>query len=189
MGRYQQEYRRSLTEPDRYWRAAAGLIDWYTEPATVLDSSGPPLYRWFTGGVLNTCFNAVDRHVRDGRAGQPALIYDSPVTGTQRVMTYRELLDEVARFAGVLTGLGVTAGDRVVIYMPMVPEAAGDDAGVCPDRRGSLGGVRRVRRGRARDADRGRQAGGDRDGVLWHRGEPGGGVQADPGPGDRALAA
>jgi len=123
MGRYQQEYRRSLTEPDRYWRAAAGLIDWYTEPATVLDSSGAPLYRWFTGGVLNTCFNAVDRHVRDGRAGQPALIYDSPVTGTQRVMTYRELLDEVARFAGVLTGLGVTAGDRVVIYMPMVPEA------------------------------------------------------------------
>ena len=123
MGRYQQEYRRSLTEPDRYWRDAAGLIDWYTEPATVLDRSDPPLYRWFTGGVLNTCFNAVDRHVRDGRAGQPALIYDSPVTGTQRVMTYRELLDEVARFAGVLTGLGVTAGDRVVIYMPMVPEA------------------------------------------------------------------
>ena len=123
MGRYQQEYCQSLTEPDRYWRAAAGLIDWYTEPATVLDRSDPPFYRWFTGGVLNTCFNAVDRHVRDGRAGQPALIYDSPVTGSQRVMTYRELLDEVARFAGVLTGLGVTAGERVVIYMPMVPEA------------------------------------------------------------------
>ncbi len=101
MGRYQQEYRQSLTEPDRYWRAAAGLIDWYTEPATVLDRSDPPFYRWFTGGVLNTCFNAVDRHVRDGRADQPALIYDSPVTGSQRVMTYRELLDEVARFAGV----------------------------------------------------------------------------------------
>ena len=123
MGRYQQEFHKSLTQPDEFWRDAAGLIDWYTEPATVLDRSGPPLYRWFTGGVLNTCFNAVDRHVRDGRAGQPALIYDSPVTGTQRVMTYRELLEEVARFAGVLTGLGVTAGDRVVIYMPMVPEA------------------------------------------------------------------
>src|SRR4249920_2129000 len=123
MGRYQQEFRQSLTEPDRYWRAAAALIDWYTEPAAVLDRSNPPFYRWFTGGVLNTCFNAVDRHVRDGRAGQPALIYDSPVTGSQRVMSYQELLDEVARFAGVLRGLGVTTGDRVVIYMPMVPEA------------------------------------------------------------------
>ena len=109
MGRYQQEYRQSLTEPDQYWRAAAGLIDWYTEPTAVLDRSNPPFYRWFTGGVLNTCFNAVDRHVRDGRAGQPALIYDSPVTGSQRVMTYQELLDEVARFAGRPDG---PRGDR-----------------------------------------------------------------------------
>jgi propionyl-CoA synthetase len=123
MGRYQQEYRQSLTEPDRYWGGAAKLIDWYTEPTVVLDRSNPPFYRWFTGGVLNTCFNAVDRHVRDGRAGQPALIYDSPVTGSRRVMTYRELLEEVAGFAGVLSGLGVGAGERVVIYMPMVPEA------------------------------------------------------------------
>src|SRR5215471_16451229 len=123
MGHYQQEFRQSLTEPDQYWGAAAKLIDWYTEPTVVLDRSNPPFYRWFTGGVLNTCFNAVDRHVRDGRAGQPALIYDSPVTGSQRVMTYQELLDEVARFAGVLAGLGVTAGDRVVLYLPMVPEA------------------------------------------------------------------
>jgi acyl-CoA synthetase (AMP-forming)/AMP-acid ligase II len=73
MGRYQQEYRQSLTEPDQYWRAAAGLIDWYTEPSAVLDRSDPPFYRWFTGGVLNTCFNAVDRHVRDGRAGSPTV--------------------------------------------------------------------------------------------------------------------
>jgi propionyl-CoA synthetase len=102
---------------------AAALIDWYTEPAVVLDRSDPPFYRWFTGGVLNTCFNAVDRHVRDGRAGQPALIYDSPVTGSRRVMTYRELLEEVAGFAGVLSGLGGGGGERVVIYMPMVPEA------------------------------------------------------------------
>ena len=123
MGRYQQEFRRSLAHPDQFWRDAAGLIDWYTEPGVVLDRSNPPFYRWFTGGVLNTCFNAVDRHVRDGRAAQPALIYDSPVTGSQRVLTYRELRDEVARKAGVLRGLGVAAGDRVVIYMPMVPEA------------------------------------------------------------------
>jgi propionyl-CoA synthetase len=123
MDRYQQEFRRSLAEPEQFWRDAAGLIDWYTEPRAVLDRSNLPFYRWFPGGMLNTCFNAVDRHVRDGRAGQPALIYDSPVTGSQRVMTYQQLLDEVARFAGVLHGLGVVAGDRVVIYMPMVPEA------------------------------------------------------------------
>jgi propionyl-CoA synthetase len=123
MGRYQQEFKRSLAEPDQFWRDAAGLIDWYTEPRAVLDRSNLPFYSWFHGGMLNTCFNAVDRHVRDGRAGQPALIYDSPVTGSQRVMTYQQLLDEVARFAGVLHGLGVAAGDRVVIYMPMVPEA------------------------------------------------------------------
>jgi len=123
MGRYQQEFRRSLAQPDQFWRDASGLIDWYTEPSVVLDRSNPPFYRWFAGGMLNTCFNAVDRHVRDGRAGQPALIYDSPVTGSQRVLTYQGLRDEVARFAGVLCGLGVAAGDRVVIYMPMVPEA------------------------------------------------------------------
>jgi propionyl-CoA synthetase len=123
MDQYQQEFRRSREQPDQFWRDAARLIDWYAEPAVVLDNSNPPFYRWFTGGTLNTCFNAVDRHVRDGRAGQPALIYDSPVTGSQRVMTYQELLDEVARFAGVLRRLGVATGDRVVIYMPMVPEA------------------------------------------------------------------
>ena len=123
MGRYQEEFRRSLAQPDQFWREAAGLIDWYTEPAVVLDRSNPPFYRWFTGATLNTCFNAVDRHVRDGRGDQPALIYDSPVTGSQRTITYRRLLGEVARFAGVLRGLDVHAGDRVVLYMPMVPEA------------------------------------------------------------------
>jgi propionyl-CoA synthetase len=123
MGRYQQEFQQSLAQPDQFWREAAGLIDWDTEPTVVLDRSNPPFYRWFTGGTLNTCFNAVDRHVRDGRAGQPALIYDSPVTGSRQVLTYRELLEEVARFGGLLRGLGVTTGDRVVIYMPMVPEA------------------------------------------------------------------
>jgi propionyl-CoA synthetase len=123
MGRYEQEFRRSLADPGQFWRDASELIDWYAEPSVVLDRSNPPFYRWFAGGVLNTCFNAVDRHVRDGRAGQPALIHDSPVTGSRRVLTYQELREEVARFAGVLQGLGVTAGDRVVVYMPMVPEA------------------------------------------------------------------
>jgi len=123
MGRYEEAFRRSLADPQGFWGEAANAIDWYSEPAAVLDSSNPPFYRWFADGVLNTCFNAVDRHVRDGRGEQAALIYDSPVTGAFATFSYRQLLDEVARFAGVLTSLGTAAGDRVVIYLPMIPEA------------------------------------------------------------------
>ncbi|HLK74065.1 MAG TPA: propionyl-CoA synthetase [Streptosporangiaceae bacterium] len=123
MGRYSEVFRRSLADPEGFWGEAARAIDWYRAPASVLDDSNPPFYRWFPDGVLNTCFNALDRHVRDGRGGQAALIYDSPVTGTARTYTYAELLDEVARFAGALRGLGVSRGDRVIIYMPMIPEA------------------------------------------------------------------
>jgi propionyl-CoA synthetase len=123
MGRYQEAFGRSLTDREGFWGEAAKAIEWYREPTVVLDTSNPPFYRWFTGGLLSTCFNALDRHVRDGRGGQPALVYDSPVTGTCRVFTYQQLLDEVARFGGVLRGLGVGAGDRVIIYMPMIPEA------------------------------------------------------------------
>src|SRR6266581_5695068 len=123
MGRYADAFRRSLADPEGFWGEAVKAIDWYREPTVVLDTSSPPFYRWFSDGVLNTCFNALDRHVQGGRGSQPALIYDSPVTGTCRTFSYRELLDEVARFGGVLRGLGVGAGDRVVIYMPMIPEA------------------------------------------------------------------
>ena len=123
MSRYAEVFRRSLADPEGFWGEAARAIDWYRAPTAVLDSSNPPFYRWFPDGVLNTCFNALDRHIRDGRGGQAALIYDSPVTGTVRTYTYAELLDEVARFAGVLRGLGVDRGDRVIIYMPMIPEA------------------------------------------------------------------
>jgi propionyl-CoA synthetase len=123
MGSYQEAFRRSLADPDAFWGEAARLIDWDQEPASAIDRSNPPFYRWFTGGVLNTCFNAVDRHVRDGRGEEAALIYDSPVTGTQATLTYRELLGLVAQFAGVLRGRGISAGDRVLVYMPMVPEA------------------------------------------------------------------
>jgi propionyl-CoA synthetase len=123
MGRYAEVFHRSLADPEGFWGEAAKQIDWYQAPSTVLDASNPPFYRWFAGGVLNTCFNALDRHVRDGRGDQAALIYDSPVTAIQRTYSYRELLDEVARFAGVLRDLGVTKGDRVIIYMPMIPEA------------------------------------------------------------------
>jgi propionyl-CoA synthetase len=123
MGAYQQAYRRSVEDPAGFWRDAAAGIDWDVPPGEVLDDGAAPIYRWFPGARLNTCFNAVDRHVEAGRGEQPALIHDSPVTGSVRTYSYRQLRDEVAVFAGALRRLGVTTGDRVVIYMAMVPEA------------------------------------------------------------------
>ncbi len=120
--RYDEVYARWRTDPLGFWEEAAQAIHWDRKWDQVLDSSRPPFHRWFRGGVLNTCHNALDRHVAGGRAEQPALIYDSPVTGHCRTYTYRELRDEVARFAGALARLGVGRGDRVLIYMPMVPE-------------------------------------------------------------------
>jgi propionyl-CoA synthetase len=123
MGRFDDIYRWSLEAPDEFWANAAGAIEWVEPWERVLDDSRAPLYRWFTGGRLNTCANALDRHVERGRAEQIALVYDSPVTGTQAAFTYRELRDLVAKFAGALAAQGVQRGDRVVVYMPMVPEA------------------------------------------------------------------
>ncbi len=122
--RFEQIYRRSLADPEGFWGEAAGAIHWYKRWDKVLDASRPPFYRWYAGGMVNSCYNALDRHVEAGRAEQPALIYDSPVTGTVKSFTYRALRDETARFAGALASLGVAKGDRVIIYMPMVPEAA-----------------------------------------------------------------
>jgi propionyl-CoA synthetase len=122
-GAYAEAYEQSISDPNGFWGEAAKAVEWITPPTTILDDSNPPFYRWFEGGSLNTCFNALDRHVRDGRGDQAALIYDSPVTGVKKQYTYAELLDEVSRFAGGLRDLGVEKGDRVVIYMPMVPEA------------------------------------------------------------------
>ena len=118
-----QVYAQWAKDPERFWAEAGEAIHWYKHWDRVLDGSRAPFYRWFPGGVVNSCYNALDRHVERGRADQPALIYDSPVTGTIKTFTYRELRDEVARFAGVLRGQGVRTGDRVIIYMPMVPEA------------------------------------------------------------------
>jgi propionyl-CoA synthetase len=123
MGRYGEVYRRSIEDPEGFWLEATRDVEWVRAPTQALDAGNPPFYRWFPDGELNTCANALDRHVRDGRGGQAALVYDSPVTGSMRTLTYAELLDEVARFAGVLRSLGVERGDRVVIYLPMVPEA------------------------------------------------------------------
>jgi propionyl-CoA synthetase len=121
---YLETYRRALERPEEFWAEAAEAIDWERRWDRVLDRSRPPFYRWFSGARLNTCWNAVDRHVVAGRGERVALIWDSPVTGQIRHITYRELRDEVARLAGVLASVGVVKGDRVLIYMPMVPEAA-----------------------------------------------------------------
>ena len=121
--RFEKIHRQSLEQPEQFWGHAAAEIDWVKPWERVLDDSRAPLYRWFTGGQMNTCYNALDRHVDGGRADQLALIYDSPVTDTIASFTYRELRDTVAKFAGVLATHGVERGDRVVIYMPMVPEA------------------------------------------------------------------
>jgi propionyl-CoA synthetase len=120
---YDIAFRDSLDDPSGFWGHAAKGIDWVRRPATVLDESNAPFYRWFSDGILNTCDNALDRHVRAGRGEQIALIHASPVTGTSTSITYSELLDRVATFAGVLADLGVGRGDRVIIYMPMIPEA------------------------------------------------------------------
>ena len=122
MGSYQETFRRSIDDPEGFWGEAAQGLSWYQAPTQVLDRSNPPFYRWFPDGVLNTCYNAVDRHVEGGRGDQVAIIHDSAVTSSQRKITYAELLEQVSRFAGVLAGLGVIKGDRVVIYMPMIPE-------------------------------------------------------------------
>ena len=105
------------------WQRAAEDIHWYKAPTELLDSSNPPFYRWFPDGVTNACYNALDIHIEQGRGAQDALIYDSPVTNTKRRYSYADLLDQVSRFAGVLAAQGVEKGDRVIVYMPMVPEA------------------------------------------------------------------
>ena len=120
---YREAHRRALEDPEGFWGDQAMALHWERRWDRVLDSRRAPFYRWFTGGRINTCHNALDRHVEQGRAGQAALIYDSPVTGTVARLSYRELRDRVAHFAGALTAQGVGRGDCVVIYMPMVPEA------------------------------------------------------------------
>jgi propionyl-CoA synthetase len=123
-GDYQKAYDQSIKDPDAFWGKAAEEIVWDKKFDKVLDDSNVPFYRWFTGGELNTCRNAVDIHVERGRGDQAAIIYDSPVTGKKSVITYSGLKDKVSRFAGALRAAGINKGDRVIVYMPMIPEAA-----------------------------------------------------------------
>ncbi len=124
MSAYNNVYNRSLTDPARFWADAAQDVHWFKKWDKVLDDSRAPFYKWYAGAETNSCYNALDIHVAGGRAEQLALVYDSPVTGVVKKYTYAQLLDEVSRFAGALADLGVEKGDRVIIYMPMVPEAA-----------------------------------------------------------------
>ncbi len=120
---YIDTYNRSLQDPDGFWGEAAEAISWDKKWDKVLDDSNKPFYRWFTGAMLNTCYNAVDRHVENGRGDQAAIIYDSPVTDSKRTISYSELQNQVSRIAGAMKARGVQKGDRVLIYMPMIPEA------------------------------------------------------------------
>ena len=121
--RYPEIYARSMRDPEGFWGEAAATIDWIEKPKKVFDPSAGIYGRWFVGGVCNTCFNALDRHVAAGRGSQAALVYDSPVSNTKRALTYAEMLAEVKTLGAVLQDLGVEKGDRVILYMPMVPEA------------------------------------------------------------------
>ncbi len=123
MATYQKLFDKSIENPEEFWAEAAQSIDWYKKWDTVLDSSKPPFYRWFKGAEMNTCYNAVDRHVENGCGDQDAIIYDSPVTDTVRKITYSQLRDQVAALAGAIKAQGAEKGDTVIIYMPMIPEA------------------------------------------------------------------
>ena len=120
---YADLHQRSISDPNGFWMEQAEAIDWHTQPSKALFDENAPLYEWFSDGQVNTCWNALDRHVEGGRGDQLAVIHDSPITGTQEKITYTDMRDRVALLAGALQARGVTKGDRVVIYMPMVPEA------------------------------------------------------------------
>ena len=120
---YRAVYEGWKADPEGFWMQAAAAIDWDRPPSRALDASRAPLYGWFADALGNTCWNAVDRHVEAGHGARTAIIHDSPVTGRKAAISYAELRDRVARLAGVLAARGIGKGDRVIVYMPMVPEA------------------------------------------------------------------
>ena len=123
MGNYKKIYDNWQKYPKTFWKEQSENIDWKKIPGKILDDDNKPFYKWYPDGSLNTCFNAIDRHVINGRGEQDAILYDSPVTNTKKKITYSELKYQVSIFAGALKKLGVLKGDRVIIYMPMIPEA------------------------------------------------------------------
>jgi len=122
--KYQEIYQRSIKDAEGFWSEVANDVFWYEKPSKILNSDNPPFYKWFQDGITNTCYNAVDLHVKNGNGKKIAIIYDSPITNSQKKITYAELKDQVSIFAGALANQGIKKGDRVIIYMPMIPEAA-----------------------------------------------------------------
>jgi len=120
---YETLYKTSITSPEKFWGEAARDVKWFKPYKKVLDDSNPPFYRWFPEGKINTCFNAIDRHVEEGNGSRTAIIYDSPVTSKKISFTYSDLQKRVSIFAGALKNFGIKKGDRIIIYMPMIPEA------------------------------------------------------------------
>jgi len=122
--KYQEIYQRSINDAKGFWSEVANDVFWYKKPSKILNSDNPPFYKWFQDGTTNTCYNAVDLHVKNGKGEKIAIIYDSPITNSQKKITYTQLKEQVAIFAGALVNQGIKKGDRVIIYMPMIPEAA-----------------------------------------------------------------
>ena len=122
-GKYKKTYDSSINQKEDFWKTVSNDIFWYKKPSKILNRSNPPFYKWFEDGVTNTCYNALDVHIDNGRGDRTAIIYDSPITGTKYKLTYKEMKEKVSLFAGALKSQGVSKGDRVIIYMPMIPEA------------------------------------------------------------------
>ena len=116
-------YNQSIENPEEFWGKVADDVFWFKKPTKILNNSKPPFYKWFEDGTTNTCYNALDLHIDNGKGEKTALIYDSPITGNKAKFTYNQLKDKVSKFAGALDNQGVKKGDRVIIYMPMIPEA------------------------------------------------------------------
>ena len=121
--KYKKIYEKSISDPEGFWKEISNEIFWYKKPTKILNSTNPPFYKWFEDGSTNACYNAVDLHVKNGNGEKIAIIYDSPITKTQKKIKYKELQDQVSKFAGALLNQNIKKGDRVIIYMPMIPEA------------------------------------------------------------------
>ena len=118
--KFNEIYQNSIKNPEKFWQEVSEDIFWFKKPTKILNKSNPPFYKWFEDGVTNTCYNALDLHIDEGRGEKVALIYDSPITDSKKQFTYNELKKKVSMFAGALRNQGVNKGDRVIVYMPMI---------------------------------------------------------------------
>ena len=186
---YHATYAEWKADPEAFWGAAASAIDWFFPFERVFEADSGTFGRWFAGGTTNTCYNCLDRHVAKGRGDQPAVIYDSPITGAKETYSYSEFLSEVKALAAVLQDQGVSKGDRVIIYHADDPGSTDGDARLRPARGGAFGGLRRICRQRAGNPHRRRQAETDHRRLLRHRAQPHRRLQADARRSDRPFDA